>query len=276
MLVNLKEILAPARRGKYAVGHFNTITLEMARAVIMAAKEQGMPVILAFDEQLAEVCPMDEFLSFTLPMAQNAEVPVAVHYDHGRSFDGCVRALKAGFTSVDYDCSEENFEDNVRKVAELTRIAHALGASVEAELGHVPDASELTGELDEDGFTLPDEAREYVKMTHIDALSIAVGTARGSYISQPRVDFDRIRAISEAADIPLTLHGGSGLSENAFRKAIASGVSKINILTDLNIAAAQGVIQAVSSGASTMTEIIPYMIYSVKVQAAEKIRLFKG
>ncbi len=276
MLVNLKDILGPAREGKYAVGHFNTLTLEMARAVIMAAEEQDMPVILAFDEQLADVCPMEEFVSFALPMARKAKVPVAVHYDHGCSFDGCIEALKAGFTSVDYDCSAENFEENVKKVAELTHTAHVFGASVEAELGHVPDASELTGELDEDGFTLPHEAREYVERTHIDALSIAVGTARGSYAVQPKVDFDRIRAISEAAGIPLTLHGGSGLSENAFRKAIESGVSKINILTDLNIAGAQGVIQAISSGASTMTEIIPYIIYSVKVQAAEKIRLFKN
>ena len=275
MLVNLKEILEPAREGKYAVGHFNTLTLEMARGVLMAAEELNAPVILAYDEQLSDICPMEEFISFVLPMAKNAKVPVAVHYDHGCSFDGCIEALKAGFTSVDYDCSAENFEENVRKVAELTHTAHVFGASVEAELGHVPDASELTGELDEDGFTLPDEAREYVKRTHVDALSIAVGTARGSYAVQPKVDFDRIRGISETADVPLTLHGGSGLSENAFRKAIASGVNKINILTDLNIAAAQGAIQAISSGASTMTEIIPYIIYSVKVQAAEKIRLFR-
>ena len=145
MLVNLKEILEPAREGKYAVGHFNTLTLEMARGVLMAAEELNAPVILAYDEQLADICPMEEFISFVLPMAKNAKVPVAVHYDHGCSFDGCIEALKAGFTSVDYDCSAENFEENVRKVAELTHTAHVFGASVEAELGHVPDASELTG-----------------------------------------------------------------------------------------------------------------------------------
>ena len=129
MLVNLKEILGPAREGKYAVGHFNTLTLEMARGVLAAAEEQNTPVILAYDEQLSDICPMEEFISFALPMAKNAKVPVAVHYDHGCSFDGCIAALKAGFTSVDYDCSEENFEENVRKVAELTHTAHVFGAS---------------------------------------------------------------------------------------------------------------------------------------------------
>lgn len=209
-------------------------------------------------------------------MAERAKVPVAVHFDRAHSFDACMKALKLGFTSIDFDCSELSFEENVAQVSEIARIAHAFGASVEGELGHVPDASKLK-ELEKiDYHTSPAEAADYVARTGVDALAIAVGTAQGPYTETPKVDFARISAISEAAQIPLVLHGGSGLSDRAFRKAITNGISKINIFTDLNIACGQGIMQAINSGYTQMSEIIPYELYSVRVQAAEKIRLFQN
>lgn len=276
MLVDLKEILAPAREGKYAVGHFNTFTAVMARSVIQAAEELNAPVIIGIEERQLELCPLEVFASYAIPMAERAKVPVAVHFDRAHSFDACMKALKLGFTSIDFDCSELSFEENVAQVSEIARIAHAFGASVEGELGHVPDAAKLK-ELEKiDYHTSPAQAGDYVARTGVDALAIAVGTAQGPYTETPKVDFARISAISEAAQIPLVIHGGSGLSDRAFRKAITNGISKINIFTDLNIACGQGIMQAINSGYTQMSEIIPYELYSVRVQAAEKIRLFQN
>ena len=143
MLVNLKELLDTAVEEKYAVANFNVVNLEMARGVIEAAEETDSPVILGIEEKLLDVCSMYDFASFVLPMARMASVPVGVHFDHGYSFEKCTQALRAGFTSVNYDCSALPFEENVAKVLELVKVAHAFGASVEAELGRVPDASEL-------------------------------------------------------------------------------------------------------------------------------------
>lgn len=276
MLVNLKEILEPARRQQYAVGHFNTLNVEMARAVILAAEEIGAPVILGIEERQLDICPLDEFASFATAMAKKAGVNVAIHFDRGRTFEKCIEALKLGFTSVNYDCSELSMEENAERVAELVRIARVCGASVEAELGHVPEAANLSEEEKKDYHTTPDQAQRYVRMTGVDALAIAVGTAQGQYTVAPNVDFERIRAISEATQLPLTLHGGSGLSESHFRMAIDNGISKINIFTDLNIAGGQGVIQAINSGFTQMPDIIQYEVYSMKVQAHEKIRLFRN
>ena len=178
MLVNLKEILEPAREQHYAVGHFNTLNVEMARAVIRAAEEAGAPVILGIEERQLDICPIDEFAAFSVAMAKKARVDVAVHFDRGRTFEKCIEAMKLGFTSVNYDCSELSMEENAEKVAELVRVAHAYGASVEAELGHVPEAINLSEEEKKDYHTTPDQAKRYVEMTGVDALAIAVGTAQ--------------------------------------------------------------------------------------------------
>ncbi len=276
MLVNLKEILDTAVREKYAVANFNVVNLEMARGVIDAAEEADRPVILGIEEKLLNICSMYDFASFVLPMARMASVPVGVHFDHGYTFEKCTQALRAGFTSVNYDCSALPFEENVGKVKELVKVAHAFGASVEAELGRVPYAEELEERELTDYHTRPDQASEFAVRTGIDALAIAAGNAQGTYLTAPNVDFDRIREISEAAKLPLVLHGGSGLSDRMFKKAIDCGVHKINVFTDIDIACGQGIMQAVNSGLVKMSDIIPYAVHSVKVQALEKIGLFSN
>ncbi|MDO4614063.1 MAG: class II fructose-bisphosphate aldolase [Lachnospiraceae bacterium] len=276
MLVNLKEILIPAKENHTAVGHFNVINLEMARAVIAAAEEEAVPIVLGIEEGQSKICPMEEFASFALEMAFNAAVPVAVHLDHGKTFSGCMRAVKLGFTSVNYDCSGETLEENQNKVAEMVKIAHSLDASVEAELGRTPEAAELADGEEKTSFTDPEQAAEYVRNTGIDALAISVGSAHGQYMVKPKIDYERIRAISSAADIPLVMHGGSGLSDSAIRKSIEAGITKIDIFTDLDISAAQGCIQAVNDGVNSYAEIIPYIEHSVKTAALEKIRLLQN
>ena len=273
MLTNLNDILRPALKDGRAVAQFNAITATMASAVIDAAEEAGQSVVLGIEEKQLALLGMEDFISFALPIARRAAVPVAIHLDHCSSREVVLAALKAGFTSVNFDCSQAGFEENVRQVAEISAIAHASGATIEAELGHVPLAAEMDGDLDDADMTIPNEARDFVWRTGVDALGISVGTAMGSYRVQPKLDYDRIRAISETARIPLTLHGGSGLSDKALQQAVEAGITKVNFFTDIDIAAAQGIIFAVNSGVSTMSEILPYERYAIKVQAAEKFRL---
>ncbi len=275
MLANLSDVLIPAMRGKYCVGHFNVINLEMARGVISAAEEAGAPVVLGIEESQLEICPLDEFAAFVVPMARKASVPVVVHFDRGQTFVRCIDALKQGFTSVNFDCSRDILEVNKARVAEMSRTAHAFGATVEAELGVTPEAKELEF-ADAAGLSLtdPEQVAEYVQSTDVDALAISVGTAHGEYLKTPEIDYDRIRKISETARIPLVLHGGSGLSDSMVREAVGSGISKIDIFTDVNIACCQGAIQACNDGIHLVTEMIPYEVHAVHAVVSEKIRLF--
>lgn len=275
MLANLNDVLIPARQQKYGVGLFNTVNFEMARGVLDAAKRTGSPVIIGTAEILLPYGPLEELSYFLIPMAKKANVPVVVHYDHGLTFEKCIEALKLGFTSIMYDCSTDPYEENVRKVKELTYIAHSFGATVEGELGHVGD-NEGAGKMDDPSayYTDPEQAADFVARTKVDALAIAVGTAHGAYKFTPKLDFERIETIKNTIDTPLVLHGGSGLSDEDFRRAIACGISKINIFTDINVAQAAGAKAALADGKSAMTDLIPYQVEAVSRETEKKMRLF--
>ncbi|AJG98216.1 fructose-bisphosphate aldolase [Clostridium beijerinckii] len=279
MLVNLNEILLPAKKKKYAVGLFNSVNLELARGIIQAAEETGSPVIMGTAEVLLPYGPLEELSYFLVPMAKKAKVPVVIHYDHGLTFEKCIQALKLGFTSIMYDCSTDTYEENVRKVKELTYIAHQFGATVEGELGHVGDnegSAEGDSHLSDPSafYTDPEQAKDYVNQTKIDALAIAVGTAHGAYKFKPKLDFDRISAISNSVDIPLVLHGGSGLSDDDFKMAIQRGISKVNIFTDINDASAIGAQNAFADGKKCLTDMIPYEVEAIKKAVISKMKLF--
>lgn len=279
MLVNLNDILISARNNKYAVGLFNTVNFEMARGVLAAAEALKSPVIIGTAEILLPYGPLEELSEYLIPMAKKAKVPVVVHYDHGLTFEKCMEALKLGFTSIMYDCSTDTYEENVRKVKELTAVAHCFGATVEGELGHVGDnEGSAEGEsLIEDPslfYTDPTQAKDYVEHTNIDALAIAVGTAHGAYKMKPKLDFERIATIRNSVNIPLVLHGGSGLSDEDFRRSIEEGISKINIFTDINLAAANAVKTAFVDGKNCMTDIIPYQVAAIKEATEAKMKLF--
>lgn len=275
MLVNLNDVLKPGS-GR-AVGLFNTVNMEMARGTIAAAEELGSPVVIGTAEVLLPYGPLEELSWLLLPMAKRASVPVVVHLDHGLKYETCVKALELGFSSVMYDCSTDEYEENVRKVAEMAKIAHSYGATIEAELGHVGDNpasdSASVGTVPEKFYTSPEQARDFVERTGVDALAVAVGTAHGAYKFPPKLDFERITRIREATPVPLVLHGGSGLSDSDFREAVRRGIAKINIFTDVNAAAAKAAHDGWKEGIG-MTDLIPGEVEAVKSSVMEKMRLF--
>lgn len=271
----MNDILLPAKEGKYGVGFFNAVNVEMARAIIETAEELKAPVMIGTAEVLLPAMELDLVANYLIPMAKKATVPVCVHYDHGLTFERCMQAIKLGFTSVMYDCSTAPYEENITKVAEMVKICHAMGVTVEAELGHVGDnagSGKLTNP--EDYFTDPDTAVDYVKRTGVDSLAVAVGNAHGDYAFPPKLDFDRIQIISGKTNLPLVLHGGSGLADADFKNAVRLGVSKINIFTDIDKAGKAGVEAGIAAGERTMMGLIPYEIKAMKEVVAEKIKLF--
>lgn len=275
MLVNMNDILLPAMKGKYGVGFFNAVNVEMARAVIESAEELRAPVMIGTAEVLLPAMPLANVADYLIPMAKRAGVPVCVHYDHGLSFEKCMEALQLGFTSVMYDCSTAEYETNAERVGEMVRICHAMGVSVEGELGHVGD-NEGAGKLEKpsDYYTDPMIAEDYVRRTGIDSLAVAVGNAHGDYRFPPSLDFERIRSISRRTGLPLVLHGGSGLKDSDFRKAVENGVCKINIFTDLDKAGKRGVEKGLQEGAQSLMGLIPGELEAMKDVVREKICLF--
>ena len=275
MLVNMNDVLLPAKKGRYGIGFFNAVNVEMARAIIETAEELRAPVMVGTAEVLLPAMSLERVAEYLIPMAQKAAVPVCVHYDHGLTFDKCMEALKLGFTSVMYDCSTEDYESNTAKLAEMVRICHGRGVTVEGELGHVGD-NEGTGKLENpsDYYTDPEIAADFVKRTGIDSLAVAVGNAHGDYKFPPKLDFERIETISGRTGLPLVLHGGSGLSDLDFRTAVQKGVCKVNIFTDIDKAGKAGIEKGLAAGASSMTALIPYEIEAMKRVVCNKLELF--
>ncbi len=279
MLVNLNDVLLPAKKAKYAVGLFNAVNLELARGIIRAAEETQSPVIVGTAEVLFPYGPLEEVSYYLLPMAKRAGVPVVVHLDHGLNRETCLKALELGFSSVMYDCSTDSYEENVRKVKEMAEIAHSYGATIEGELGHVGDNEDMTddGTSSKDPsmyYTDPKMALDFVQKTGVDALAVAVGNAHGAYKFPPKLDFARIREIASTVDVPLVLHGGSGLTDLDFKTAIREGISKVNIFTDINVAAAKAVSERYTDAGKGLTDLIPAAVEAVRRESEKKMRLF--
>ena len=279
MLVTLNDVLIPAKKGKYAVGLFNAVNLELARGIIAAAEETGSPVIMGTAEVLFPYGPLDEVSYYLIPMAKKAKVPVVIHLDHGLRKETCLKALKLGFSSIMYDCSTDPYDVNVEKVKEMADIAHSYGATIEAELGHVGDnegSAEGSSHMDDPSrfYTDPKQAKDFVDKTGVDALAIAVGTAHGAYKLPPKLDFGRIETIAKTIDIPLVLQGGSGLTDSDFKKAIEKGISKVNIFTDINIAAVEAEFSAFDNMNKGVIDLIPAAVNAVKSAVIRKLELF--
>lgn len=281
MLVNMNEVLKPAQQGKYAVGLFNAVNLELARGIIAAAEQSRSPVIMGTAEVLLPYGPLDEVSYYLIPMAKKANVPVVVHLDHGLNKQTCIKALELGFSSIMYDCSTDPYEVNVEKVREMAEIAHSYGATIEGELGHVGDnegSAEGSSHLADPSkyFTDPKLAKDFVEKTKVDALAIAVGNAHGAYKLPPKLDFARIEKIRKTIDVPLVLHGGSGLTDNDFKKAIELGISKVNIFTDINIAAVKAEFRQFSSMDKGIIDLIPAAVEAIKQEVLKKLELFSS
>lgn len=274
MLVNLNEVLPQAREAKKGVGLFNTLNTEMARGVIAAAEEKNCPVIVGTAEVLLPYTPLEVIADMLLPMAERASVPVVVHFDHGLNRSQCIRAFQLGFSSIMYDCSTVPYDENKDRVKEMTSIAHAYNATIEAELGHVGNNEDSDDQDPTSYYTDPVQAKEYSDHTGIDALAIAVGTAHGPYKLPPKLDFARIEEITGMIPTLLVLHGGSGLSDEDFRHAIASGISKVNIFTDINAAYAKAAEKELAAGHCTGTDMMNGLMNAVKEETKKKMELF--
>ena len=235
MLVSLKEILKIASARGCAIGSFNTPNMASLRAVLSAAEELGEPVIIMHAQVHEELglCKMDEIGPVMLLLADMAKVPVCVHLDHGNDLDYVKRGLEIGFTSVMYDGSELDEGLNLANTSIVRELSLSYGASLEAEIGSMgARESAAVGEsADESIYTDPDAAKLFVAETGVDALACAFGTAHGVYLKQPKLDFDRLDRIKQLVDVPLVMHGGSGVSVEDYKKVIDLGIRKINYYT---------------------------------------------
>ena len=244
MLVTLKNILKMAEAKGCAIGSFNTPNFESLKAVIDVAEELNQPVIIMHAQVHEEMglCKMDEIAPIMLFMADRASVPICVHLDHGTDLDYVKKGLDLGFTSVMYDGSTLPKEENYANTSAMVEIAEKYGASVEAEIGSM-GARESGNGGGESIYTDPSEAEKFANETGIDALACAFGTVHGIYLKEPKLDFARLDEINKAINVPIVMHGGSGVSHEDYKKVIALGVRKINYYTYMAKAGGEAVSQ---------------------------------
>ncbi len=280
MLVNLKEILKIAEEDKTAIGMFNATGFDSLQAVVGAAEELNRPVIIAH----AEVHNVYNDISMVGPamlaVAKNAKVPVCVHLDHGTSLEMVYKALRLGFTSVMMDASALPYAENLRLTKMITEAAHAMNVSVEAELGRLVTGEAGSGEerkemKAEDFYTRPDEAESFCKETGVDALAIAFGTAHGFYTAQPKLDFDVVKNVAKATGLPLVMHGGSGVSEEGFKKSIQNGIRKINYYSYMSKAGFTAAKEVIQNGKTSYLHDVEYAaMQAMKEDVKKAIRIF--
>ncbi|MBP2674953.1 MAG: class fructose-bisphosphate aldolase [Deltaproteobacteria bacterium] len=231
MIVDLSQVLKPARQGHYAVGAFNIYNLETIGAVLAAADELRSPVILALGERYLKNFPIRAISAITTVLASDSRVPVALHLDHAQKIESIEQAIAAGFTSVMIDGSKLSLEENIAITKKAVALARPRNVTVEAELGRIV----RTGVAASDLFTDPEEARQFMEETGVDALAVAVGTVHGLYKGAPTLDLERLTRIAGKVSVPLVLHGGSGLPDHLIKSAIRIGVAKLNINTEVSI-----------------------------------------
>ncbi|OWY76751.1 ketose 1,6-bisphosphate aldolase [Pantoea sp. AMG 501] len=248
-LISLAQGLAHAQKQGYALGAFNVLDTHFLRALFAAAEQQRSPFIINIAEVHFKYVTLDQLVEAIKFEAAKHAIPVVLNLDHGLHFEAVMQAIRLGFTSVMFDGSTLSYEENIRQTREVVKAAHAVGVSVEAELGAVggDEGGALFGEADSEKFTDPRLAAEFVRETGIDTLAVAIGNAHGKYKGEPKLDFDRLAAIREQTGVPLVLHGGSGISDADFRRAISLGIHKINFYTGMSQAALDAVERSLAS-----------------------------
>lgn len=278
MLVNLNQVLKSAKAEKYAVGLFNTHDTDMLEASISAAEELRSPIIIGTAEVLLPYGDLPLIAPALIAAAKRATVPVVVHYDHGLTFEKTMEALNEGFSSVMYDASAKDYATNIAETSVVTKIAHAFGATIEGEIGHVglaQDGDDRNGQ-----YTTVEEAVDFQTKTGVDALAVAVGNAHGVYKSKPCIQLQRIAELNAAVKCPLVMHGGSGLSDDDFANAINRGIAKVNIHTDMVCAGMRAMYE--SCDAHNRDRIVTWdyldtrkaRVEAIKKVVARKLQLF--
>lgn len=276
-LVPVHELLHKADQENYAVGAFNANNMEIIQAIVEAAELERSPVIMQASQGAISYAGLDYITRMVEIAARAASVPVALHLDHGTDFSQVIQCIRSGFTSVMYDGSKLSLEDNIAMTRKVLDIARPINVSVEAELGKIGGTEDHVHVEERDAmFTDPDEARYFVEQTGIESLAIAIGTAHGQYKGEPKLDFDRLQRIKSLVNIPLVLHGSSGVPDDAVRRAIRLGICKVNIDTNIREAFVGKMREVMADKPS---EIDPRKILGPARQATveiirEKIRVF--
>jgi len=240
-LVTSEELLEKAQTGGYAVGAFNVENMEMVMAVLAAAEEMNSPVIMQTTPSTAKYAGLDYYLANVRVAAGRTNVPVVMHLDHGNSFDLAVKAFHTGYTSIMIDGSKLSFEENIALTKSVTDVCHTSGIPVEGELGKVGGKEDDLENGDDNPYTDPMEAKKFVERTKVDSLAVGIGTAHGVYKGIPKVNVERLSEIRAVVDIPLVLHGTSGVPDDQVRDCVSRGICKVNYATDLRIAFTKGV-----------------------------------
>ena len=274
-LITIGPELARAQAEGYALPLFDTANVESTEGMIEALEEHRAPAMVALYSGLLDRPNGVALAAYVRQRATESTVPISLMLDHGLSFEHCIKALRAGFSDVMFDGSRLPLEENIAETKAVVRAAHAVGASVEAELGHVGSGRDYQtfGAL-RLGFTDPDTVERFVAETGVDMLAVAVGTAHGLYQGDPQLDLELLAAIHARVDIPLALHGGSGVTEAQFRGAIANGIAKINIATDLFRAAGQAMTEAVQAGEASFFSLSRAATLGLKDRVAYYLALF--
>lgn len=251
MLVTTKQMLQKAQKNHYAIGAFNVENMEMVQAVIEAAEELNSPVILQTTPSTLKYAPPELYFANVKAIASQARIPIAIHLDHGDSFELAMRAFRSGYTSIMIDGSRESFEDNIALTESVVKAAHAACICVEAELGTV-GGKEDSLDNGEGAYTDPLKAKDFAKRSGCDSLAVAIGTAHGIYKQAVKLDLERLSEIRKVVDIPLVLHGTSGVEDELVKECIRRGICKVNYATDLRIAYTKGVKEVLSQNPDTI------------------------
>ena len=276
-LVSMNAFLPQAKSEGFAVGQFNMNNLEFVQAIIEAGIEEQSPLIFGASEGAIRYMGLSNVVALAKVAAEESGLPVALHLDHGSSFEMVMKCIQAGFSSVMFDGSHYPLEENIRLTKKVVEAAHAVGVSVEGELGTIGGVEDDLEVAEEDAMIAdPDEAIRFWKETQVDALAIAVGTAHGMYKGEPKIRFDVIEKVSQQVEAPIVLHGGSGVPDESIRKAISLGVGKINVNTE-NQVASTNVVRQLLTEQPDLVDPRKYLgpaREAIKEVVKEKIRLF--
>lgn len=275
--VTVKEVLDKAQKGAYGVGAFNCNNMEIVQAIVKAAEEEESPVIIQASQGAIKYAGLPFIVGLVKIAAEGTKIPVALHLDHGTSFAQVVQCIRSGFSSVMYDGSKRSMEENIATTKLIVEIAKAVGVSTEAEIGKIGGTEDdITVSEKEALLTDPEEAKYFVEQTNVDCLAVAIGTAHGQYKFEPELDFERLDKIRKIVDVPIVLHGSSGVPSEDLVKAISLGVCKVNIDTNIREAFVRGVQKVVKENPD---EIDPRKILGpareeMTAIIREKIRIF--
>jgi len=276
-LVSMNEFLPKAKANKFAVGQFNINNLEFTQAIVEAGIREKSPLIFGVSEGALKYMGIEYTVALAEAAAKKSGLPIALHLDHGSSFEIAMQCIRAGFTSIMFDGSHHPFEENVRITKEIVKVAHAMGVSVEGELGTIGGVEDdISVDEAEASLAKPEEAIRFYEETGVDALAIAVGTAHGMYKGEPKIRFDIIKEVADRIPVPIVLHGGSGVPDDSIREAIRCGVGKINVNTENQVACTNKIREVLGKDSKVYDPrkyLGPAREAMIEV-VAEKIRLF--